>query len=97
MAEPEPAQRQVEPQLLNGDDVNEEPEPEDPADTSECVKKRRKKKKKSKTAALGRRHHFAVVRLLLEQNYLPLLARSKNIMRDRLFQPVRGNVFFQLS
>uniref|UniRef100_A0A3B3ZQE5 Methionine aminopeptidase 2 n=1 Tax=Periophthalmus magnuspinnatus TaxID=409849 RepID=A0A3B3ZQE5_9GOBI len=51
MAEPEPAQSQAEPQLVNGDDVNEEPE--DAADTSESVKKRRKKKKKNRTAGLA--------------------------------------------
>uniref|UniRef100_A0A8C6V1R3 Methionine aminopeptidase 2 n=1 Tax=Neogobius melanostomus TaxID=47308 RepID=A0A8C6V1R3_9GOBI len=49
MAEPEPAQSEAEPQLVNGNCVNDEPE--DAA--SESVKKRRKKKKKNKTAALA--------------------------------------------
>uniref|UniRef100_A0A096MF28 Methionine aminopeptidase 2 n=1 Tax=Poecilia formosa TaxID=48698 RepID=A0A096MF28_POEFO len=47
MAEPEP-QREVEPQLLNGDDLNDE-ERED-ADAGEAVKKKRRKKKRSRTS-----------------------------------------------
>ena len=54
MAEPEP-QHQVEPQLLNGDDLNEERED---ADAPESVKRKRRKKKRSKTAAPGKRRHF---------------------------------------
>lgn len=50
-------QHEVEPQLLNGDDLTEERED---ADTSESVKKKRRKKKRNKTAAPGKRHHFAV-------------------------------------
>ncbi|KAI4825976.1 hypothetical protein KUCAC02_021635 [Chaenocephalus aceratus] len=41
-------QREVEPQLLNGDDLNEERKD---ADASESVKKRRRKKKRNKTPA----------------------------------------------
>uniref|UniRef100_A0AAQ5YAR3 Methionine aminopeptidase 2 n=1 Tax=Amphiprion ocellaris TaxID=80972 RepID=A0AAQ5YAR3_AMPOC len=47
MAELQP-QHEVEPQLLNGDDLNEERED---ADASESVKKKRRKKKRSKTTA----------------------------------------------
>lgn len=54
MAEP---QSEVEPQLLNGDDFNEDRED---ADASESVKKKRRKKKRNKTSAPGKRHHFAV-------------------------------------
>ena len=50
-------QHEVEPQLLNGDDLNEERED---ADTSESLKKRRRKKKRNKASAPGKRHHFAV-------------------------------------
>ena len=48
-------QREVEPQLLNGDEERED------ADASESVKKKRRKKKRSKTSATGkRRQHFTV-------------------------------------
>lgn len=50
-------QNEVEPQLLNGDDFNEERED---ADASESVKKKRRKKKRNKTTALGKRHLFKV-------------------------------------
>lgn len=50
-------QHEVEPQLLNGDDMNEERED---ADASESVKKKRRKKKRNKITAPGKRHHFAV-------------------------------------
>lgn len=56
MAELQP-QHEVEPQLLNGDDLNEERED---ADAPESVKKKRRKKKRNKTAAPGKRHHFTV-------------------------------------
>lgn len=49
-------QHEVEPQLLNGGDLNEERED---AEASESVKKKRRKKKRSKTSAPGERHHFA--------------------------------------
>lgn len=49
-------QHEVEPQLLNGDDLTEERED---ADASESVKKKRRKKKRNKTTAPGERHHFA--------------------------------------
>ncbi len=48
-------QHEVEPQLLNGDDLNEERED---ADAPESVKKKRRKKKRNKTTASGKRHHF---------------------------------------
>lgn len=54
-------QAEVEPQLLNGDDLNEEREE---ADASESVKKKRRKKKRSRTTApgkeriLGLENHF---------------------------------------
>lgn len=44
-------QAEVEPQLLNGDDLNEEREE---ADASESVKKKRRKKKRSRTTAPGK-------------------------------------------
>lgn len=50
-------QHEVEPQLLNGDDLNEERED---ADTSESLKKKRRKKKRNKASAPGKRHHFAI-------------------------------------
>lgn len=50
-------QHEVEPQLLNGDDFNEERED---ADASESVKKKRRKKKRNKATVAGKRHHFAV-------------------------------------
>lgn len=55
MAELHPP-REVEPQLLNGDDLNEERED---ADTSESLKKKRRKKKRNKATAAGKRHHYA--------------------------------------
>lgn len=51
-------QREVEHQLLNGDDLNEE---RDDVDASESVKKRRRKKKRNKNTAPGKRHHFGQV------------------------------------
>lgn len=50
-----PLQHEVEPQLLNGNDLNEERED---ADASESVKKKRRKKKRNKATAPGKRHHF---------------------------------------
>lgn len=44
-------QAEVEPQLLNGDDLNEEREE---ADASESVKNKRRKKKRSRTTAPGK-------------------------------------------
>lgn len=49
-------QHEVDPQLLNGGDLNEEKED---ADAPESVKKKRRKKKRSRTSAPGERHHFA--------------------------------------
>lgn len=46
-------QAEVEPQLLNGDDLNEEREE---ADASESVKKKRRKKKRSRITAPGKEH-----------------------------------------
>lgn len=56
MAEPQ-QQREVKPQLLNGDDLDAEREE---ADAPESARKKRRKKKRSKTSAPGKEHHFAV-------------------------------------
>lgn len=48
---------EVEPQLLNGDDLDEA---RDDADASESVRKKRRKKKRSKTTGPGKRRHFPV-------------------------------------
>lgn len=57
MAELQP-QHEVEPQLLNGGDLNEERED---ADASESAKKKRRKKKRNKTSAPGKEHHLCAV------------------------------------
>lgn len=57
MAELQP-QHEVEPQLLNGGDLNEDRED---TDSSELAKKKRRKKKRSKTSVPGKKHHFAVI------------------------------------
>lgn len=67
-------QHEVQPQLLNGDDLNEERED---ADATESVKKKRRKKKRNKTSAPGKRQHFVMMREPV---------RKKNIAQNYLCQ-----------
>lgn len=96
MAEPQ-LQHEVEPQLLNGDDLNEEREE---ADASESVKKKRRKKKRNKTTAPGKRHHFAGQRIVekiaqkkkkfVSSSATRCRARTANMRDRRLFNLSEG-------
>lgn len=63
-------QAEVEPQLLNGDDLNEEREE---ADASESVKKKRRKKKRSRTTAPGKE------RILRLEDPRKIAQKKKNV------------------
>lgn len=88
MAELQPRQ-EVEPELLNGDDLNEDRED---ADTSESVKRKRRKKKRSKTSASGKRHHFAVRESLRKiAHKCPPFIATRCIVHEH--QTCRGRLF----
>lgn len=88
-------QAEVEPQLLNGDDLNEEREE---ADASESVKKKRRKKKRSRTTAPGKERILRLEDPFKENSakkkiyspYCSVLCRALSVLDMRLFQPVRG-------
>lgn len=87
-------QAEVEPQLLNGDDLNEEREE---ADASESVKKKRRKKKRSRTTAPGKERILGLENHFKENStkkkcspYCSVLCRVLSVLDMRLFQPVRG-------